>query len=228
MSLVKLSRISRYAGWLAYVSAILVVLAAVLLVHMYYYALTPGAYAPGGASPDDFSHLLDILGLCVSALALPLPVALYQLSARHGWRLSWVAMAFGVLGWLTISVTQALLIITRINFEVTEPFAMAGLALLGGWMIVANHLARAESALERWRTWLGELIGMSFVLALVAIVLSSLSPALIGVVFVLALPGALAFIVGFPLWLIGVGRQLLTAPMESVVSNQCTATLEAS
>ncbi|HEV8192670.1 MAG TPA: hypothetical protein VGP82_14485, partial [Ktedonobacterales bacterium] len=163
----------------------------------------------------------------VTALMLPVPVALYQLSARHGWGLSWVVMAFGVLGWLTISVTQALLIITRISFEVTEPFAMVGLALVGGWMIVANHLARAESALERWLTWLGELIGASFLLAVVAIVLSSLSDAPIGVVFVLALPGALAFVFGFPLWLIGLGR-LLAAPMTPRGSNQRTATLEAS
>jgi hypothetical protein len=213
MSPVKRDRASRYAGWLAYVSAALTIVAAVILVSQYYYALTPGAYAPGGVSPEDLAHLNEKVGLVVPLFMLPLPVALHRLTSHPGWGLNWVAMALGVLGWLTITVTQALLIITRISFEVTQPFAMVGLTLIGVWMILANHLARARGALGRWLSWLGELIGVSFVLAVVAIVLSMLSDALIGVVFVLAIPGALAFVVGFPIWLIGLGRRLLRTPL---------------
>jgi hypothetical protein len=227
MSIVKSDCMNRYAGWLAYVSAILVVVGAVLLFLMYYYALTPVATVPGGASPDDFSRILKFVGLFTSVLMLPLPVALYRFTGHPRWDSGWVAMALGVLGWLTISLTQALLIITRINFEVTEPFAMVGVALLGVWMIAANSLARAEGALGRLVSWLGQLIGMSFVLAVVAIVLSTVSDALITVVFVLAIPGTLAFVVGFPIWLIGLGRRFLGPPMTPELSRQQTASVGA-
>jgi len=213
MSVAKVDRVSRYAGWLAYLSAALVAVAAVILVIQYYYALTPGAYAPGGLSPEHFAHLNEKVGLVVSLLMLPLPVALHRLTSARGWGLSWLAMAFGVLGWLTITITQTLLIITRISFEVTQPFAMVGLTLIGVWMIVANFCARAGTALPRWVTWLGEVIGASFLLAVAAIMLSLVSDALAAMVVALAIPGALALVFGFPVWLIGLGRRLLAAPL---------------
>jgi hypothetical protein len=211
MSVVKVDRVSRYAGWLAYLSAALTIAAAVILVCQYYYALAPDASAPGGTSPEDFAHFNEKLGLVVSLFMLPLPVALHRLTSARGWGLSWLAMAFGVLGWLTITVTQTLLIITRISFEVTQPFAMVGLTLIGVWMIVANSCARAGAALSRWLTWLGEVIGASFLLAVAAITLRLVSDALAAMVVALAIPGALAFVFGFPIWLIGVGRRLLAA-----------------
>jgi hypothetical protein len=212
MSLVKMDRLARYAGWLAYLSAALTIVASVILVSQYYYALTPSVSAPGGTSPEDLAHLNEKVGLVVSLFMLPLPVALHRLTSARGWGSSWLAMAFGVLGWLAITITQTLLIITGVSFEVTQPFALVGLTMIGAWMILANHLARAGGALGRWLSWLGELIGVSFVLAVVAIVLSVLSDALIGTVFALAIPSALAFVVGFPVWLIGLGRRLLSVP----------------
>src|SRR5262245_8594718 len=102
MSLVKMDRLVRYVGWLAYLSAALIIVASVILVCQYYYALTPSVSAPGGTSPEDLAHLNEKVGLVVSLFMLPLPVALHQLTSARGWGLSWLAMAFGVLGWLTI------------------------------------------------------------------------------------------------------------------------------
>jgi hypothetical protein len=227
MSLVKMERLAHYAGWLAYLSAALIIVAAVILVSQYYYALTPSVSAPAGTSPEDLAHLNEKVGLVVSLFMLPLPAALHVLTSARGRGLSWLAMAFGVLGWLTIAVTQTLLIITGISFEVTQPFALVGLTLLGAWMILANHLARAGGALGRWLSWLGELVGVSFVLAVVAIVLSVLSDALIGTVFALAIPGALALVVGFPVWLIGLGRRLFSVPATQEFGLRDPATIGA-
>lgn len=228
MSVVKVDHVNRYAGWLAYLSAALVAVAAVILVIQYYYALTPGALAPSGLSPEDFAHLNEKVGLVLSLFMLPLPVGLHRLTSARGWGLSWLAMAFGVLGWLTITITQTLLIITRISFEVTQPFAMVGLTLIGVWMIVANFCARAGTALPRWVTWLGEVIGASFLLAVAAIMLSLVSDALAAMVVALAIPGALALVFGFPFWLIWLGRGLLLVRTTPQVSSQHPASLGAS
>jgi hypothetical protein len=228
MSAAKVDRVSRYAGWLAYLSAALTIVAAVILVSQYYYALTPGTSAPGGTSPEDLAHLNEKVGLVLSLFMLPLPVALHRLTSARGWGLSWLAMAFGVLGWLTITVTQTLLIITRISFEVTQPFAMVGLTLIGVWMIVANSCVRAGAALSRWLTWLGDVIGASFLLAVAAIMLSLVSDALAAMIVALAIPGALAFVFGFPVWLIWLGRSLLSARTTPQVSSQHPEPLGAS
>jgi hypothetical protein len=225
---VTVDRVSRYAGWLAYLSAALTIVAAVILVIQYYYALTPGAYPPGGLSPEDFAHLNEKVGLVISVFMLPLPVALHRHTSERGWGLSWLAMAFGVLGWLTITVTQTLLIITRISFEVTQPFAVVGLTLIGVWMIAANSRARAAAALSRRLTWLGEVTGASFLLAVAAILLSLVSDALTAMVVALAIPGALAFVFGFPFWLIWLGRGLLSARTTPQVTSQHSAPLGAS
>jgi hypothetical protein len=240
MSLVKSDRFNHYAGWAAYASAVLAVVGFVFLFLLYYYALQPHASAPGGASALDFGHINDILGLVASLCMLPLPVALHALTGYRRPKLSWVAMALGVLGLLTTSIAQALLIAQVITFETNLPFSLIGLALLGAWLILANHLGRAAGTLSRWLGWLGELNGIALVILAVGVVLLvNLSgaltaggtfqqyPALVGVVIALVIPGALAYFLGFPIWLIGLGRRLLDPPMTPALSSQRPASVSA-
>jgi hypothetical protein len=220
-----LDRITRYAGWAAYASATLGFISGVFL--FLFYALGPGSNAPGGSSPVDFGRLNDVVGLFGDIVGLPLPVALYWLTRRHGQALSIVAMALGVLGILTIFIAQTLLVADIINFEVNLPFAMLGLALLGSWLILANYLGRAGDVLGRWLSWLGGLTGLVFLVAVGLIVLSDpfddlsagalgqSSPVVIGAVIALAILGAGAYLLGFPIWLIGLGRRLLASPARS-------------
>jgi hypothetical protein len=56
---------------------------------------------------------------------------------------------------------------------------------------------------------------------------SQQSPALFVVIIVLAIPGALAYFIGFPLWLIGLGHRLLASPLAPELSNQRPAPLGA-
>ena len=239
MSLVKLGRFSRYAGWSAYVSALLSVVGFAFLFLLYFYALQPNVRVPGGGNPLDFGHLNDTVGLFAPLCMLPLPVALHALTSHRRPGLSWAAMALGVSGLLSIILAQTLLLAQVITFEMNLPFTMIGLVLLGAWLILANQLGRVGGALSRRLGWLGELNGAAFLLAVGGVLLVNLpnalaagrpsqqSPALFVVIIVLAIPGALAYFIGFPLWLVGLGHRLLASPLAPELSNQRPAPLGA-
>jgi hypothetical protein len=121
MSLVKLGRFSRYAGWSAYVSALLSVVGFAFLFLLYFYALQPIVRVPRGGNPLDFGHLNDIVGLFAPLCMLPLPVALHALTSHRRPGLSWAAMALGVSGLLAIILAQTLLLAQVIPFCCSAP-----------------------------------------------------------------------------------------------------------
>src|SRR5258708_22430579 len=108
-------------------------------------------------------------------------------------------------------------------------------------MILANHRGRAEGALSPRLAWLGELTGATLALEgglVVLLVLASAlnpalathlatlapqAPALIGAAIVLAIPGALAYFLGVPIWFIGLGRRLLATTPTPARSEQLLA-----
>src|SRR5262249_22393969 len=109
------TRVRRYAGWSAYVSAGLSIISGVSLL-LFYALEVPRAVARGGASPHTLGTLSDVTGLVGMACQLPLTVALHQFaSARRQW-LSWVALALGVAGILMLVIAQALLVAQVISF----------------------------------------------------------------------------------------------------------------
>lgn len=219
-------RIRRFSGWSAYLSAGLSIIANVFLL-VFYAVEAPQYIATGGASSQIFGTLNDITGLVSTAFALPLPVALHQLAPTRHQRLSQLALALGIAGMLIIVIAQALLIAQFISFETNLPYVMIGLALLGMWLLLANHLAHVESVLPSRLARLGEFNGAVFVLLGVFTLLFALvnlldpsaatrlgtfaqqSPLLIGVFALLAIPGFLAYFFGMPGWLIWLGRRLL-------------------
>jgi hypothetical protein len=244
MSFVEPDRMRRAAGWSAYVSVGLDVVGAVFLF-LFYALEAPHMTASGDASPRIFGPLSDTAGLFSSAFMLPMPIALYQLTTQRSRGLGWAAMAFGVLGLLTTIIAQTLLMAHAISSEANLPFTLGGLALIGVWMSLASHLGRSEDALAPRLAWLGELtgavlaveVGVVFLIVLAAALNPAVAPnlsalaqqsrALIGVVIVLVIPGALAYFFGAPIWLIGLGRGLLAAPVGSVQSNWRRAPMSA-
>jgi hypothetical protein len=224
------TRVRRYAGWSAYVSAGLSIISGVSLL-LFYALEAPRAVATGGASPHTLGTVNDVTGLVGMACQLPLTVALHQFApARRQW-LSWVALALGVAGILMLVIAQALLVAQVISFAVNVPFVMAALVLIGTWLILANHLGRRGGALPPRLTWLGELTGAAFVLlggvvlllvtvgsgnplaaANVGATFAQQSPVLFGAVIVLAFLVFLVLAFGELIWLIWLGRRLLTAP----------------
>jgi hypothetical protein len=228
MSTATLDRISRYAGWAAYLSGAIAFVSGVFLSLFYLYTLAPSA--PGATSSIDFGILNDIVGLFGTILMLPVPVALYWLTRRQGPALGLIALALGLVGMLAIIVGQTLLIKDVISFDTSLPFSLIGLALMGVWLILANYLGGAGGVLARWLAWLGGLTGAALFLAVGLVLLSNpfaaladaatLSggaldqqpPALVGAIIALAILGGGAYLLGFPIWLIGIGRRLLAAP----------------
>jgi hypothetical protein len=236
MSTATLDRISRYAGWAAYLSGAIAFISGVFLSLFYLYTLAPSA--PGATSSIDFGILNDIVGLFGTILMLPVPVALYWLTRRQGPALGLIAMALGLVGMLAIIVGQTLLIKDVISFDTSLPFSLIGLALMGVWLILANYLGGAGGVLARWLAWLGGLTGAALFLAVGLVLLSNpfaaladaatLSggaldqqpPALVGAIIALAILGGGAYLLGFPIWLIGIGRRLLAAPMADLKERQ--------
>jgi hypothetical protein len=232
MSTAALDRFSRYTGWAACLSGAIAFISGVFLFLFYLFALTPNA--PAGTSPIDFGYLNGIVGLFSIILMLPVPVALYWITRRRSPALGLVAMALGLVGMLAIIVGQTLLIKDVISFETSLPFNLIGLALLSVWLILANYLGRAGGVLARWLAWVGGLTGAVLLLAVSLVLLSNpfaaladastLSggavdqqpAALVGAIIALAILGSGAYLLGFPIWLIGIGRRLLAAPSAAV------------
>jgi hypothetical protein len=236
MSTTTLDRFSRYAGWAAYLSGAIAFISGVFLSLFYLYTLAPSA--PGATSSIDFGILSDIVGQFGTIFMLPVPVALYWLTRRQGPALGLIAMALGLVGMLAIIVGQTLLIKNVISFDASLPFSLTGLALMGVWLILANYLGRARGVLARWLAWLGALTGAALFLAVGLVLLSNpfaaladastLSggaldqqpPALVGAIIALAILGSSAYLLGLPIWLIGIGRRLLTAPTADLKERQ--------
>jgi len=236
MSTATLDRISRYAGWSAYLSGVIAFISGVLLSLFYLTTLAPST--PGATSSIDFGILSDLVGLFGTILMLPVPVALYWLTRRRGLALGLIAMALGLMGMLAIIVGQTLLIKDVISFDASLPFSLIGLALLGVWLMLANYLGRAGGALPRWLARLGGLTGAVLLLAVGLVLLSNPFAALadaatlaggaldqqplalIGAAIALAVLGTGAYLLGLPIWLIGIGRQLLMSPIAPALRSR--------
>jgi hypothetical protein len=156
--------ILRYAGWSAYLSAVLGILSTVFLF-AFYGVEVPRLVAAGGAGTQVFGTLNDITGLLQLFFMLPLAVALYQLSSARRPGFSVAALLLGITGLLLAVVAQVLLVAQVISFAVNLPIVLTALLLIGAWLILANHLGRSASALSARLTWVGEATGVAFVLA---------------------------------------------------------------
>jgi hypothetical protein len=191
----------------------------------------PQTITAGGKGTSVFGTLNDVTGLLQLLFMLPLAEALYLLSSERRPGLSLAAMVLGMLGLLAAVIVQTLLVVGVISFAVNLPIVLAALPLIGGWLIVANHLGRSGGSLSRKLAWLGEATGMAFVLAggLAPVVvlagpngpLSDVAanfggfalqhPVIIVGGVILAIPIYLLWSLGLLIWLIGLGRYLLAA-----------------
>src|SRR5690242_1415821 len=109
--------ILRYAGWSAYLSAVLGILSTVFLF-VFYGVEVPRLVAAGGAGTQVFGTLNDITGLLQLFFMLPLAVALYQLSSARRPDFSVAALLLGITGLLLALVAQVLLVAQVISFAV--------------------------------------------------------------------------------------------------------------
>lgn len=216
----------RYAGWSAYVSAGIAIIGAIALL-LFYGLEAPQVLATGSNSQQVFGPLSDYAGLFQYLAMLPLTVALYQLAPARKQRQSWVAAILGLTGLLTAALAQFLLVAHIIDVTVNLPIILVGIVFIGMWLVAANRLARASGALSRRPTLLGTFtgamlaaLGVLTLLMMMAYAISSTAianlgtflldnPVLIGAIIVVLTPTLLAYFIGVPVWLIGIGRRLL-------------------
>ncbi|HEY7339478.1 MAG TPA: hypothetical protein VH591_01235 [Ktedonobacterales bacterium] len=218
----------RYAGWAAYISAGLAIIGAIALL-LFYGLEAPRSIATGSDSEQFFGPLSDYAGLLQFLAMLPLAAALHQLASARNQRLSRVAEMLGIAGLLTAALAQLLLVAHVISFEVNLPIVLVGMILIGVWLVMANHLGRASDALS-WRLSLpGEFTGAMFAalggLTLLFTLANAINPTaiadfgtfllsnpvLIGAIIVVFTPALLAYFIGVPFWLIGIGRRLFAS-----------------
>lgn len=216
----------RYAGWSAYVSAGIAIIGAIALL-LFYGLEAPQVLATGSNSQQVFGPLSDYAGLFQYLAMLPLTVALYQLAPARKQRQSWVAAILGLTGLLTAALAQFLLVAHIIDVTVNLPIILVGIVFIGMWLVAANRLARASGALSQRLTLLGTFtgamlaaLGVLTLLMMMAYAISSTAianlgtflldnPVLIGAIIVVLTPALLAYFIGVPVWLIGIGRRLL-------------------
>lgn len=218
----------RFAGWSAYLSAGLSIIGAIALL-LFYGLEFPQAIATGSDSQHFFGPLSDYAGLFQFLAMLPLPVALHHLASARNRRLSRVAEILGLTGLLIAALAQFLLVTHIIDFTVNLPIVLVGMVFIGVWLVVANRLGRASGALSRRLTLLGMYTGAMFAalggLTLVMTLAYSVNPTAIanlgtflldtpvlaGTIIVVFTPALLAYFIGVPVWLIGIGRRFLAS-----------------
>ncbi len=218
----------RYAGWSAYICAGLSIIGAIALL-LFYGLEAPQTIATGSDSQQFFGPLSDYAGLFQFLTMLPLAVALHQLAPARNQRLSRVAEILGITGLLTAALAQFLLVTHIIDFTVNLPIVLVGMVLIGVWLVVANRLGRASGALSRRLTLLGMFTGAMFAalggLTLLTTLANAINPTaiahlgtsllrnpvLIVAIIVVFTPALLAYLIGVPIWLIGIGRRLLAS-----------------
>jgi hypothetical protein len=190
-----------------------------------FYALELPTSLAGETKPHIFGPLSDYASLLQFVCLLPLPLTL-RLVSSSGQRTPVAVAALGVSGALLGALAQTLLLTGVIGIEVNIPLIIGALALLGGWMLLVSRRARSQGFLSAWLARVGAFTGASFALVvsltLVLLLAAALTPgamsnlgaflqdtpALIGVAIVAIIPAALAYFVGVPIWLIGLGRSL--------------------
>jgi hypothetical protein len=200
------SRVTRYAAGASYLNGILGVVSFVTLI--LFFALEASA---GSQGAHLWGPLSDIAGAATPLPLLLVMLAFHQIERDRAPVLSRVAIAFGMIGALAVTVLQLLLIIKVLPFEQEVGPVVLANAVVGVWLVLANHLARAQAVLSPRLAWLGIVVGVSFILypVIFPIVGGADFYNNIGSNYLLLIVTSLIFLlsyIGFPVWAIWLGR----------------------
>jgi hypothetical protein len=180
------SSLFRLAGWSAYLTAAAAIVAGVTLITFFMFG-------------EPYGTISDISSVVIALSALPILFSLYQLHRSAAPTVSLTALIIGVIGALSAAVFQMILITTRKTYgdATSISFGVFGISL-----VMYGYLANADKTLPRRLAWLGILAGIGYILVTAGFTLG-------GPNHPLGYVGALASIIGYPAWLIGLGRLFL-------------------
>lgn len=208
------SRLELTVGWAAVLCGIATIFAMVTTVLFFW--LEAPAVGSGHAQPRLWGPLSDLFPIVQMALLLVVAYGLFQVQRHGAPTVSLVAAIVGVIGMLGVMTLQLLLLLNVIPFEREIGPMLLATALVGVWLLIVNTLARQQGTLPSWLPWLGIAVGIAYVAEPV------LLPAMGGTIswqamtsnYLLATAIALVFLVayiGFPIWVIGLGRVFLAS-----------------
>ena len=178
--------IYRLAGWSAYLSGF----AALLLL------ITAPVSRVIGLSNNYIGKIAEIVWF---ALIVPIAFAFHRQLRPYANMLSLITLVVGVVGLSYSTVVTFLL-----NYG-TDSFGDNGVfltATIGFWFLVTNSLLFLNKLQPRGLSWLGFLIGASYVLGLFGLFLKETLSFLIGIHIVIV-------ILVYPIWAFWTGRVLL-------------------
>jgi MFS family permease len=212
------TQLTRYAGWIAYANGICATASFVTL--MLFFTLD-AEQASANPSQVSFSWgtLNDIIGVIAMLPMLLLALVLYQMErARAAW-FSLLGLLIGVAGMLCAALLQLLLVLKVIPFEQEVGPLVVANAVIGLWLMLANHAGRIQNVLSARLAWLGIVVGVSFVCS--PFVFSALGGALgwralmsNNLLLTVTAFVFLLMYVGFPVWAVGLGRTLSATQRE--------------
>lgn len=212
------TRLEHTVGWVALLCGIATIFAMVTTV-LFFWLEAPSA-GSGYAQPHLWGPLSDLFPIVQMALLLVVAYGLFQVQRHGAPTASLVAAIVGAVGMLGVMALQSLLLLDAIPFEREIGPMLLATALVGAWLLVVNTLARQQGTLPSWLPWLGIAVGIAFVLE--PVLLSAMGgtvnwQAMTSNTFLLA-ASALVFLVayvGFPIWVIGLGRVFLASGVGS-------------
>ena len=210
----------RYVGWAAILSGGLNLVGFVFL--MLFFALEAPLIFQNGepSTPPLFGTLNDATFILVVLFLVPVALALHSKTGAGAPTLSWITLAIGLIAFLGIAVVQALYVPRLISTAQQSPLLTVGIGTLGVWLLLANWLGLRSRTLNARLSWLGLAVGGCLLLMPVAYFAAGglavandpnglTADPLVMVGFVLGMVGQG---LGFSLWAILVGGQLLGRP----------------
>ena len=180
------SLVYRFAGWSACLSGF----AAVLTL------ITVPIFIAVGLPYDLISSSAEIIWF---ALIIPIAIAFHQQLRSSAWLLSLIALVIGIVGLIYSTVVTFLLNFGSAGFGDSGIFLTA---TIGFWFLMTSSLFLSNKLQPRGLSWLGILIGASYMMGLLGLLFMGSLIMIFGI-------HVLVVTLLYPIWAIWTGRVLL-------------------
>jgi len=186
------TRLLRYAGWSAYVSAAAIIIAFVTLILFF-------------SIGEPFGTINDTASVFQVLFMLPLALLLYRINADNVRLLNVVTMILGIVGIIIAAVGQSLLVIRIITYQQSLSFLPAG-AAIGVWLVLISYEASIRRLIPRRLAWAGILAGIGYLVTVVGFLFGGQESPIF-------YAGGLILVVSYPLWAFWFGRVCLSGKL---------------
>lgn len=209
------ARTFRYAAILCGIAAL-----AALVTSVLFFGLEVPSVGTSASQPHLWGPLSDLFPIIQMALLLVVAYGLYLVQRPDAPTMSLVAAIIGAIGMLGVILLQSLLMLKVIPFDQEVGPVVLATGVVGVWIVLVNYLGRRQGGLPSWLTWLGIVVGAAFVLE--PVLLSAMGGGVdwraIVSNYALLAASVIVFLVayvGFPIWVISLGRVFTASERES-------------